>query len=249
MKFPKQRTGSSSCSSSLLHPPLFLLLALGAFTVVDGKGGELAAFRTTPFAKDSTISHRQDFCDRYQEVYTNNWELKDALNGVELHPVLQYGSAFPYFNYDPITGIDPDDPGLVAHLLDYIAEQANFTWRNSFGVYTAEDKGSNKTWTELLKWTTDTYDISIDKWYVSTVCMFFDFCIVQQNAIVFMFSCRVFVLAFMQRGKGRLSFFSHAHQTNPSCSRFVSPLSQPSFRFLTPSYNNYEFLGHNQRNV
>ena len=197
MKFPKQRTGSSSCSSSLLHPPLFLLLAVGAFTVVDGKGGELAAFRTTPFAKDSTISHRQDFCDRYQEVYTNNWELKDALNGVELHPVLQYGSAFPYFNYDPITGIDPDDPGLVAHLLDYIAEQANFTWRNSFGVYTAEDKGSNKTWTELLKWTTDTYDISIDKWYVSTVCMFFDFCIVQQNAIVFMFSrlsCVVFGL-------------------------------------------------------
>ena len=156
-------------SSSIFNKVLVnvVIIALGVRDGVHALGGEIAKFQTTPFTANKNISHRQNFCDRYQEVYTNNWELKDALNGVELHPVFQYGDAFPYFNYDPLTGIDKENPGLVAHILDYIAAQANFTWRNSFGVYTADDKGTNKTWTELLKWTTDTYDISIDKWYVT----------------------------------------------------------------------------------
>lgn len=143
-----------------------LLLLSNPLRVAHGQ--QLAAFDTLPFA---TLSHRQNFCDRSLAVIVSGGLLKNALNGVQLRPVIQYGEeSFPYFNYHPDTGIHPDDPGLVARILDYIGHEsrANFTWRNSFGVYTASDKPANKTWTELLQWTTATYDISIDKWAKNT---------------------------------------------------------------------------------
>lgn len=152
----------------MLSPQLFCIIAslfpLLKSTFVEAKGGELASLVETPFT--TNVSHRQDFCARFQAVIDSNGTLdfKNALSGMKLHPVIQYGGGFPYFNYDKETGIDPDNPGLVAEMLDFIAEKANFTWRDSFGVYTGDDKGENKTWTQMLKWTTDTYDISIDKW-------------------------------------------------------------------------------------
>ena len=56
--------------------------------------------------------------------------------------------------------------GLTAVILDEVAERAGFTWRNRFGsdksINEAED--GNKTYTDLLIWSTDTYDISADIW-------------------------------------------------------------------------------------
>ena len=143
---------------------LSLIAILG--NCVEGKGGEKAAFDTKPFSPD--ISHRQNFCERYKNVIQSNgtFTFKDALNGAQIRPVIQYGAGFPYFNYDPETGIDAENPGLIANILDYVAERANFTWRDSFAVYTGDDKGDDKTWTEMLGWTTETFDISVDKWCV-----------------------------------------------------------------------------------
>jgi hypothetical protein len=57
--------------------------------------------------------------------------------------------------------------GLTAVILDEVAERAGFTWRNRFGsdksINEAED--GNKTYTDLLIWSTDTYDISAGWWY------------------------------------------------------------------------------------
>ena len=144
--------------------------------------GQVATLTVRPF--DRSVSFRQDFCPQYRRIIagaedndntnnstasTSSLELKNALNGVELHVLLQYGDNFPYFNYDNVTGIDPENPGLVVQILDEIAKRANFTWRNSFGVYNAAlDKGADRSWTELLLWTADTFDISIDKWAQST---------------------------------------------------------------------------------
>ncbi len=40
-----------------------------------------------------------------------------------------------YLSYDDETGINPENPGMAAVLLDDLAERAGFTWRDSFGIY------------------------------------------------------------------------------------------------------------------
>ena len=45
-----------------------------------------------------------------------------------------------------------------------IARRGKFTWRDSFGVYYDPFDTYNKTWTEILLWGVDTYDIVIDWW-------------------------------------------------------------------------------------
>ncbi|CAB9526099.1 PBPe [Seminavis robusta] len=51
----------------------------------------------------------------------------------------------------------------MLELLDAVADRANFTWRNSFAV-TEVPKSYNMTWTELLLWSIENYDISIHAW-------------------------------------------------------------------------------------
>ena len=117
-----------------------------------------------PFASD--LSFRQSFCDRYKEMISsgNQINLRNALHGKELSVSLVPGK---YFRYNEETGIDPDYPGVDALILDYIAEQGNFTWRNSFGVWTREEKG-NRSITEILEWATDKYDVMVGEYTPST---------------------------------------------------------------------------------
>ena len=48
--------------------------------------------------------------------------------------------------------------GLTAELMDELARRAKFTWRDSFGIF--RDPG-NETWTDVLVWGIDTYDVSM----------------------------------------------------------------------------------------
>ena len=50
---------------------------------------------------------------------------------------------------------------MTAILMDELARRGRFTWRNSFGVIRDP---TNETWTELLQWTVNTYDITADWW-------------------------------------------------------------------------------------
>ena len=73
--------------------------------------------------------------------------------------------------------IDETNPGLIAEILDEIGKRGNFTWRNSYGYTPSPEKvvaladplsrdiAINKTWTDLLLWSTQHYDISADEWF------------------------------------------------------------------------------------
>lgn len=49
-------------------------------------------------------------------------------------------------------------------LMDELANSAGFTWRDSYGAYPGPGEGSNHTWTELLLWMTENFDISVEWW-------------------------------------------------------------------------------------
>eukprot|EP00957_Ditylum_brightwellii_P058465 4433632-Ditylum_brightwellii.AAC.1 len=56
------------------------------------------------------------------------------------------------------------DAGLFVMLIDELATRAGFTWRDSFAAIPLlnSEEDVNRTWTELLLWTTDTYDVAVD---------------------------------------------------------------------------------------
>jgi hypothetical protein len=104
-------------------------------------------------------SYRQDVCHRHDSYYNGTFELRDALEGFAINSLIRPGE---YFHLDDNGAIDKEDPGLVAHILDELAKRGSFTWRNSFAV--TEGPGDNHTWTELLDWAIESYDVSVDWW-------------------------------------------------------------------------------------
>ena len=91
-------------------------------------------------------------------------------------------------NDDDENGGEHRHPGFIVTILDELATRGNFTWRDSFGITygpntiiptDAEDAGDdpsmnndvqyvNATWTDLVKWSVEMYDISAD-WWVDTL--------------------------------------------------------------------------------
>ncbi|CAB9504715.1 expressed unknown protein [Seminavis robusta] len=140
---------------------LCLLLSLGLHSIrAYPYNGETALFTTIPGTPD--VSHRQNVCDRFEDFYFGKVELRHALEGLDLNVILgSYDGA--YFLYDPELGIDKNEPGLIAVLLDELGRRGGFTWRNSFGVYT-DPINYNMTWDEMLHWSMDSYDLVADWW-------------------------------------------------------------------------------------
>mmetsp|Transcript_1628 Transcript_1628/g.3656 ORF Transcript_1628/g.3656 Transcript_1628/m.3656 type:complete len:798 (+) Transcript_1628:99-2492(+) len=125
---------------------------------------------TTATATELPTSYRQDVCERWQLVQDGELDLRDALRGLELRPLLRVG---PFFHYTDDGGIDPLDPGLLAWMLDELGRRAGFTWRQSFGVVYGlptdtkpDDVPADETvtFTDLLLWSTETYDLSCNWW-------------------------------------------------------------------------------------
>jgi len=125
------------------------------------QGGEFAAFDTPQFSEGRSL-HRQDLCDRYLSLNNGTMKLEDVLKGLKLNVVVG-AYAGSYFNYNNETGIQPYG-GIVAEIMDEVASRAGFTWRDSFGVYDVPSGGENQTWTDLLVWSTDNYDLTVDWW-------------------------------------------------------------------------------------
>lgn len=120
-------------------------------------GGETAGLVGTPFST-AEGSYRHNYCSRYEELIGKNLtdiEVRKALSGEELSILLHPGL---YFRHDSVNGIDPFYPGVHARVLDYMAEKGNFTWRNSFGVFSRQELGDHD-WTELAQWGTHKFDI------------------------------------------------------------------------------------------
>jgi hypothetical protein len=117
----------------------------------------------TGFNYNTNTSYRTNVCERHRDVYGGEIELRDALSGLELSVFMpNYADTSDRIMFQLIDGKIPEsDPGLFVVILDELAKRAKFSWRNNFGTA----KGTNgTTWTDLLKWSTDTYDISADYW-------------------------------------------------------------------------------------
>lgn len=114
---------------------------------------------TTPVLTPG-VSHRQDFCGQYQLFQNGSLALRDGLRGLVLHPII--GPGRTYFRYTEAHGIDESYPGILIELLDELADRAGFEWRDSFAVL--DPPTGNTTYTELLKWGSETYDLAVNWW-------------------------------------------------------------------------------------
>ena len=125
------------------------------------------AFTTRKF--ETAANHRRSMCDRQGMIYRDEVSLDRALEGLELSVVLTNYTTWPntaFFALNKDGVIDPDEPGLIAVLMDELADRAGFTWRNSYGVIQplTKEADGNRTWSELLSWETQTYDLAAGKW-------------------------------------------------------------------------------------
>jgi hypothetical protein len=63
--------------------------------------------------------------------------------------------------------LNADYPGLMARLMDEVCARAGCTWRNTYSISSAV-LPPNRTYSDLLHWATETYDISVDWWMRSS---------------------------------------------------------------------------------
>lgn len=117
---------------------------------------------------NKTVSYRTNVCERQRMLWNNAIELPDALRGLNLTVTI---TNYPYANENAFftlanNQIDEGDPGLFAVILDEVARRAGFEWRNSFGVAAPLNATTDgdKTWTDILEWGVETFDISMEKW-------------------------------------------------------------------------------------
>lgn len=106
-------------------------------------------------------------------MFANEFELRDALAGLDLSAYLttfKDTSEEYMFSLTDEGTIYPFKPGLIAVLMDEIADRGKFTWRKNFfvGPFLNEvDYELGRTWTELLLWSVDAFDISLNWWDMS----------------------------------------------------------------------------------
>ncbi|CAB9526471.1 receptor subunit 1 [Seminavis robusta] len=148
--------GLISCETLILLPLLI------SPSLAESLGGEKEAFELSPFIP-SSASYRQDVCGRFNQFRSGEIELKNALSGLALRPIINPYHGF--FHYSRETGINSTYAGLIGDLMDVLASRANFTWRDSFAVIRLpHDDLSSISWTDYLVWSVEHFDISLAKW-------------------------------------------------------------------------------------
>jgi hypothetical protein len=113
-----------------------------------------------------STSYRQNVCQRQVQLDSNETlQLRDALSGLELSTWLFLDNRYVIFDAST-KSLNRTDPGLIAVLLDKLADRAGFKWRNSFGVIEdiALPKDKTYTYTDLLVWSVSSFDISAAYW-------------------------------------------------------------------------------------
>ena len=123
------------------------------------------------------IDRKHDFCaasaaalDILRRDPSDISALRNALRGANV------SSAWP-----PPAGYEPPgllegteegvvtDEGAMAQIFNELAKRAGFNWRDSYGIVEIPDavEHENKTWNDLLMWSSDVYDVSVD-WWIET---------------------------------------------------------------------------------
>ena len=97
---------------------------------------------------------------------SGNVTLPLALKGMDISAHLMQWS--PLHVRVGIDGkLNRDNPGILVNIMDQLATRGEFRWRDSFGVgLTPDSYGSNNntTFSGILMWALDTYDVSIGEW-------------------------------------------------------------------------------------
>ena len=120
------------------------------------------------------VNYRTDVCDRQQQLFEGKIELRDALRGLDLSVYITKSTDLTWervlFSLTEQQTIPKKRPGLVAVLLDELARRAKFSWRNSFVASSdsletsTSNTNNNNTWTDLLLWSSERFDISANYW-------------------------------------------------------------------------------------
>ncbi len=122
--------------------------------------------------KFEDVSYRTNVCYVQQMILDGEIEFRDSLRGLNLSV---YMPSYPnntlgLFEISEQGTIPEEDPGMFPSLLDELAKRAGFQWRNTFSVGNDlnEEEDGDKTYTDLLVWSTQNYDISADYWNESS---------------------------------------------------------------------------------
>jgi len=160
-----------------LRQCLLLLLLILFFYIPAGAEAASSSSRSLSIGNELAVlgynnafsikhDYRKNYCDSHNSNNTSSTPaVGDLLNGKKLNVLIASTLTTSSFNYDEETGIG--DPGFYANVLDMMAEQGNFTWRNSFGYVDWSSIGSNKSFTEFIKWGIQHYDIVVGTWYIT----------------------------------------------------------------------------------
>ena len=107
---------------------------------------------------------RQSVCERQQAFHNRSLELRDALQGLALRPVL-FVSNIASELLPPGTKVLPkENPGIVIEVLDALAERGGFTWRDSYGLSNLDTMPPGTSFDAILEWSAEMYDISAALW-------------------------------------------------------------------------------------
>lgn len=93
--------------------------------------------------------------------------MPEALNGMNISVHLIDWKLGRTLRYDDDGILDDYDPGLFVNILDQLAKRAGFEWRDNFGAGltpSMDPDHPNASFTDVLTWGVDTYDISIGEW-------------------------------------------------------------------------------------
>jgi len=165
----RSRCTSSTCNRN--RSLLFLFLIVSALNALSVQSQEAPAFNTTKFQPN--VTHRSQICDRHDLLARDEIDLPNALRGLNLSVVFTNYNAVDdpdnqeLFSLTEEGTVNEENPPLYAVIMDELALRGGFEWRDSFGVHDPLDErdiNQNKTWTDLLKWATDTYDIAMAEW-------------------------------------------------------------------------------------
>ena len=126
---------------------------------------------------DPSIDRKHNFCDRSSAALeilrqdpSDMTALRSALRGANLSTAWP-----PPAGYEPpglLTGTEDgtifDDSAMVK-IFNELATRAGFHWREFYGIVEIPDgvEHENKTWNELLMWSSERYDVSVD-WWIET---------------------------------------------------------------------------------
>ena len=121
---------------------------------------------------DPSVDRKHNFCPQAEAALevlrrdpSDRTALRSALRGENI------SSAWPPpADYEPpglLTGTEDGtvlDEGAMVKIFNELAARAGFHWRDFYGIVEIPDgeDHENKSWNELLMWSSEVYDISVD---------------------------------------------------------------------------------------